>query len=142
MVEKLGHELLEHIAFLKAFPILGEHSRVLRSDRLARGRRTSETADCSRAAPSAGARSGPNRAPARAVHLTAARVGLRGGPRARTASRTYGLTPSKPRGRGRGFCARDGSRQSASQVERTRTSRLDPETVRASAALPAESGDN
>ena len=25
MFEKLGHELLEHIAFLKAFPVLGEH---------------------------------------------------------------------------------------------------------------------
>ena len=34
MVEKLGHELLEHIAFLKAFPVLGEHSRV--PDRIVR----------------------------------------------------------------------------------------------------------
>ena len=34
MVEKLGHELLEHIAFLKAFPVLGEHGRV--PDRIVR----------------------------------------------------------------------------------------------------------
>ena len=34
MVEKLGHELLEHVAFFKAFPVLGEHGRV--PDRIVR----------------------------------------------------------------------------------------------------------
>src|SRR4029453_3303551 len=28
VVQKLGHELLEYIAFLKAFPVLGENSRI------------------------------------------------------------------------------------------------------------------
>ena len=34
MFEKLGHKLLEHIAFLKAFPVLGEYGRV--PDRIVR----------------------------------------------------------------------------------------------------------
>ena len=34
MFEKLGHKLLEHIAFLKAFAVLGEHGRV--PDRIVR----------------------------------------------------------------------------------------------------------
>jgi len=37
--EKLGHELLEHIAFLKAFPVLGENCRI--PDRVVR-RQTDE----------------------------------------------------------------------------------------------------
>src|SRR5262249_61389396 len=105
-----------------------------------RGRRTSETADCSRAAPSAGARSGPNRAPAKSARLTAAQAGSTVGLRASRASRTYGSTPSRPRGQVRGFCARDGTRESASQDECTKTSRLDPEIVRASTALPPNQG--
>jgi len=32
--EKLGHELLEHIALLKAFPVLGENRRI--PDRIVR----------------------------------------------------------------------------------------------------------
>src|SRR6516164_1250667 len=137
MFEKLGHKLLEHIAFLKAFAVLGSGPR---SDRPARGRRTSEIADCSRAAPSAGARSGPNRAPAKSARLTAAQAGSTVGLRASRASRTYGSTPSRPRGRVRGFCARDGTRESASQDECTKTSRLDPEIVRASTVLPPNQG--
>ena len=34
VVQKLGHELLEHIAFLKAFPVLGENTRI--PDRIVR----------------------------------------------------------------------------------------------------------
>ena len=34
MFEQLGHELLVHIAFLKTFPVLGEHGRV--PDRIVR----------------------------------------------------------------------------------------------------------
>src|SRR5262249_13248570 len=98
------------------------------------------TADCSRAAPSAGARSGPNRAPAKSARSTAAGVGSTVGFRASRASRTYGSTPSRPRGRVRGFCARDGTRESASQDECTKTSRLDPEIVRASTVLPPNQG--
>src|SRR5262249_8983088 len=98
------------------------------------------TADCSRAAPSAGARSGPNRAPAKSARSTAARAGSTVGLRASRASRTYGSTPSRPRGQVRGFCARDGTRESASQDECTKTSRLDPQIVRASTALPPNQG--
>src|SRR6516162_3954038 len=122
MFEKLGHELLEHIAFLKAFAVLGEHGRVPDP------------------APSAGARSGPNRAPAKSARLTAAQAGSTVGLRASRASRTYGSTPSRPRGRVRGFCARDGTRESASQDECTKTSRPDPEIVRASTVLPPNQG--
>src|SRR6516225_8092274 len=106
MFEKLGHKLLEHIAFLKAFAVLGEHgplrapadgaARLQSAVSLVRrplAGRTSETADCSRAAPSAGARSGPNRAPAKSARLTAAQAGSTVGLRASRASRTYGSTP-------------------------------------------------
>src|SRR5262249_34295480 len=89
---------------------------------------------------SAGARNGPNRAPAKSARSTAARAGSTVGLRASRASRTYGSTPSKPRGRVRGFCARDGTRESASQDECMKTSRLDPETVRASTVLPRNQG--
>src|SRR5262249_89191 len=71
---------------------------------------------------------------------TAAGAGSTVGLRASRPSRTYGSTPSKPRGRVRGFCARDGTRESASQDECTKTSRLDPETVRASTVLPPNQG--
>src|SRR5262249_51691825 len=71
---------------------------------------------------------------------TAAGAGSTVGLRASRASRTYGSTPSKPRGRVRGFCARDGTRESASQDECTKTSCLDPETVRASTVLPPNQG--
>src|SRR5262249_46223515 len=83
---------------------------------------------------------GPNRAPAKSARSTAARAGSTVGLRASRASRTYGSTPSKPRGRVRGFCARDGTRESASQDECMKTSRLDPETVRASTVLPPNQG--
>src|SRR5262249_53353657 len=77
---------------------------------------------------------------AKSARLTAARAGSTVGLRASRASRTYGSTPSKPRGRVRGFCARDGTRESASQDECMKTSSLDPETVRASTVLPPNQG--
>src|SRR5262249_21483418 len=102
-----------------------------RSDRPATGRQTNETTNYSRADPSAGARSGSSRTPATAVHLTAARVGSRGGLHANRASQSYGSAPSKPRAQAPAPCAADGSWEYVAPAGYTRTSRLDRKPVRA-----------
>src|SRR5215813_4798506 len=120
--EKLSHELLEHTG--------------PRSDRPATDRRTNGITNCNRAAPSAGARTGSNRTPARGARLTVARVGSMAGLRANRASRTYGSVPPIPRGQAHAPCVTDGLRECAAPAEHKRTFRLDRKIVPASQILP------